>query len=106
MRKKASKKGKYPDDAAELIRYIEKLGLNIHRVLISGNHEYIKTAPQASVNIISCPTWGLPLAKKMLEKFNTPYVNQAIPIGIEATANWINELAKATGKIEEAKKAY
>ena len=93
---------KYPDDASELTRMVEALGLKVHRILISGNHEYIKSAPQASVNVISCPTWGLPLAEKMKEKFKTPYLRHSIPIGIESTSKWIRDLASFTCKHKEA----
>jgi len=95
-------RGKYPDDAYELNRIIDALGLKVHRILISGNYDYIKSAPQASVNVISCPTWGLPLAEKMQQKFNTPYLKQSIPIGIEPTSKWIRDLADFTGKQKEA----
>ncbi|OGI22822.1 MAG: hypothetical protein A2287_03645 [Candidatus Melainabacteria bacterium RIFOXYA12_FULL_32_12] len=100
--KRMQKRGKYPDDATELVRYIEALNLKLHRVIVSGNYDYIKTAPQAKVNVISCPTWGFPLAQKMEEKFGTPYLKHAIPIGIEATSKWINELADFMNRQEEA----
>ncbi|HSA07568.1 MAG TPA: nitrogenase component 1 [Candidatus Gastranaerophilales bacterium] len=100
--KHKNRRGKYLDDASELSRLIEGIGLDIHRILISGAYDYIKTAPQAKVNIISCPTWGIPLAKRMEERFNTPYIEQCIPIGIEPTEKWIMELAKFTGKTKEA----
>lgn len=102
--KKKKKRGKYPDDAQELVRCIESIGLNVHRVLISGDIDYIKTAPEAQVNVISCPTWGLPLAKKMQEKFNIPYLKHSVPTGIESTCRWIRDLAYFTGKTEEAEK--
>lgn len=95
-------RGKYPDDASELTRIIESLGLKIHRILISGNYDYIKSAPQSSVNVISCPTWGLPLAKKMREKFNTPYLKHSVPIGIESTSRWIRDLAFFTNRQKQA----
>lgn len=95
-------RGKYPDDASELTRMVEEIGLKIHRILISGNHDYIKSAPQAAANVISCPTWGLPLAKKMKEKFNTPYLPHSVPIGIEPTSKWIRDLASFTGKEKDA----
>jgi len=95
-------RGKYPDDASELTRMIEGIGLKINRILISGNYDYIKSAPQASVNVISCPTWGLPLAEKMNEKFKTPYLKNSIPIGIKSTSKWIKDLADFTGKQHEA----
>ncbi len=90
---KRCKKSDYPDDSSELGRMIEGIGLKIHRVLMSGGYEYVKTSPQAAVNVISCPTWGLPLAIRMKEKFDTPYINQAIPTGIEPTKNWLMDLA-------------
>ncbi len=95
-------RGKYPDDASELARIVEALGLKVNRILVSGNYDYIKSAPQAAVNVISCPTWGLPLAKKMKEKFNTPYLRHCIPIGINPTSKWIRELAEFAGKQQEA----
>jgi len=101
-RKKKQCRGKYPDDAFELTRYIEALGLKPHRVMISGNHEYIKTAPQAKINVISCPTWGLPLAKKMRERFGTQYLKHSVPTGIESTARWIRDLAHLTNRHEQA----
>jgi len=102
-KKKCGKnRGKYPDDASELVRMVESIGLKIHRILLSGNHDYIKTAPQAKVNIISCPTWGIPMAKRMKEKFGTEYVYQCIPMGIEPVKKWITELAGLTGKKIEA----
>jgi len=94
-------RGKYPDDASELTRMIEAIGLKINRILISGNYDYIKSAPHAAVNVISCPTWGLPLAEKMKEKFNTPYLRHSIPIGIEPTSKWVRDLASFTGKQKE-----
>ncbi|MEI7473931.1 MAG: nitrogenase component 1 [bacterium] len=100
--KKKKKRGKYPDDAQELVRYIEALGLNIHRVLISGDYEYIKTAPEALVNVISCPTWGLPLAKTMKDMFDTPYLPHSVPTGIESTCRWIRDLAYFTDTVDEA----
>ena len=98
----AKSRGKYPDDSSELTRMIKSLGLDVHRILISGNIDYIKSAPQAAVNVISCPTWGIPLAEKMHEKFNTPYLSHSVPIGIESTSRWIRDLACFTKKQKEA----
>ncbi len=101
-KKKCKNRRKYKDDASELARFVEGIGLQVHRVLVSGNHDYIKTAPQAMVNVISCPTWGFPLAKKMEEQFGVPYIKQCIPIGIEPSKKWVMELAKFTNKQQEA----
>ncbi|NLF83073.1 MAG: hypothetical protein GX568_03700 [Candidatus Gastranaerophilales bacterium] len=93
---------KYPDDSAELARMIEGVGLKVHRILISGNYDYIKTAPQAKLNVISCPTWGIPMAKRMKERFGTDYIYRCIPIGIDATKSWIMELATRTDRQDTA----
>ncbi len=97
-----SRRGKYPDDASELARLVESIGLKVHRILISGTYDYIKTAPMAKTNVINCPTWGIPLAKRMKEKFGTEYMPHCIPIGIEPTKKWLMELAKFTNKQERA----
>lgn len=100
--KTCKNRGKYPDDTVELTRLIEEIGLNVHRILIAGTHEYIRTAPMAKVNVINCPTWGIPLAERMKEKFGMPYIRQCIPIGIKPTEKWVMELAKHTEKEKEA----
>ncbi len=93
---------RYPDDADELGRLIEALGLRLHRVLTSGDYDYIRTAPEAAVNTFSCPTWSYPLARAMKERFGTPFLRHAIPTGFGATARWVRELAEFSGREEEA----
>jgi len=88
----------------ELVRYVKKLGLIPHRVLISGSYDYIRTAPEAQVNALNCPTFGYPMAWAMEEKFGTPYLRHALPIGVKATENWIRELAKFSGREEEGER--
>ncbi|TAK34022.1 MAG: hypothetical protein EPO21_11010 [Chloroflexota bacterium] len=93
---------RYPTDAHELARYVEALGLTVHRVLMSGRYEYVRSAPEAAVNVNNCPAWGYPLGHAMEQKFGTPMLNHAFPIGIEATKRWIYELADFTGRTNEA----
>jgi nitrogenase molybdenum-iron protein alpha/beta subunit len=92
----------YLDEATELTKYIEALDLKLHRVLISGGPKYIKTASEASVNMISCPTWGYPIAEKMHEQFEIPFGRHSIPVGFSATARWITELAQMTNRQDKA----
>lgn len=96
----------YPSDSEEMARLIEGLGLRVHRVLFAsgGDYDYVRTAPQAALNTIDCGTWGFPLARRMQEKFGTPYVYHELPLGIEATSRWLRDLAKMTGREEEAEK--
>lgn len=92
----------YPDDAQELARNIDALGLKLHRVLTSGDYDYIRTAPEAGVNAFSCPTWSYPLARAMKAKFGTPHLRHANPTGFESSAAWVRELATFTGRQERA----
>lgn len=93
----------YLDEATELTKYIEALGLKLHRVLISGGPKYIRTATEATVNMISCPTWGYPIAEQMLDKFFVPFGRHAIPMGFASTRKWIMQLAGLTGRHQIAK---
>ncbi len=95
-------KRNYPSNADELGRTIEALGLRVHRALLGGDYEYIRTAPEAAVNVIDCPGWGYPLAEKMKELFGTPYLPHGKPIGVECTIRWINDLANFMGVKNEA----
>jgi nitrogenase molybdenum-iron protein alpha/beta subunit len=92
----------YLDEGTELKQYIEALGLKLHRVLISGGHKYITTASEASINMISCPTWGYPIAEKMFERFITPYGRHSIPMGLESTNKWVRELGTLTKQQKKA----
>ena len=93
----------YLDEATELTKYIEALDLKLHRVLISGGPKYIKTASQASVNMISCPTWGYPIAQQMFKHYSVPYGRHCIPMGFQSTKKWVLELATLTNRQTEAK---
>ncbi len=95
---------KYPGDASELSRLVEGLGLRVHRMLNSGDYDYVRTAAEAGVNAINCPTWGYPLARKMEKRFGTPWLKQAMPCGLKTTGRWLRELAAATGRQEQAER--
>ena len=94
----------YPSDVDELGRIVEGIGLKVHRVLLAsgGDYDYIRTAPEAAVNIISCGTWGFPQAFLMKERFGTQYVYNELPLGLESTDALVRDLAKLTGKEKEA----
>ncbi|MBI2916452.1 MAG: hypothetical protein HYY01_00515 [Chloroflexi bacterium] len=93
---------KYPGDATELSRLVGGLGLRVHRMLNSGDYDYVRTAPEAALNAINCPTWGYPLARQMEKQFGTHWLKQAMPCGLGSTARWLRGLAQATGRQEQA----
>ncbi|MDA8211583.1 MAG: hypothetical protein M0021_06870 [Clostridia bacterium] len=91
-------------DTLELVRYVEALGLKVHRVLLGGDYNYIRSAPQAAANILHFPTLGYPLALEMKKAFGTPYLPQARPIGVEVTGRYIRDLGEFFNRREEAEK--
>jgi nitrogenase molybdenum-iron protein alpha/beta subunit len=95
---------KYPTDSHELVSYITGMGLKLHRVLMSGGYEYVRTAPEAAINAHNCVSWGHPLGLAMEEKFGTKMMHHAFPIGVEATKRWIMELAEAANKVDNARR--
>ncbi|MBI4301962.1 MAG: hypothetical protein HY664_05105 [Chloroflexi bacterium] len=95
---------KYPADVEELGRYIEALGLKVHRALIGGDYDYVRTAPEVAANVICSGSWGFPLAIKMKEKFGTPYIPGSMPLGVEASSLWIRDLARFFGREERGEK--
>lgn len=103
---KCARPHNYPSETEEMAKYMEAMGLRVHRVLLAsgGGYDYIRTAPEAGVNTIACGTWGFPLAERMKERFGTPYVYHELPLGIEACSRWLRDLGKATGREEEAEK--
>lgn len=95
---------KYPTDADELTRYIEALGLRLHRVIFSGDLDYHRTAPEAGVNTIACCTRGLTMSKAMQKLFGTPYLKHNLIFGVEITKKWVMDLANFAGRQEKAER--
>lgn len=83
---------------------IEGIGLKLHRYLNAGNYDYIRSAPEAAVNVIHTAMWGYPLAKAMEEKFGTPWLKRQLPMGFERTRGWVMDLAEFMGRQEEAER--
>lgn len=86
-----------PTDTHEMARLVEAMGLKVHRALMSGDYEYIRTAPEAAVNTHACVAWGHPMAKVMEQKFGTPWMKHGRTIGVDCTIRWMKELASFMG---------
>lgn len=78
-------------------RLIEGMGLQVHVVFSSDPYRRLRRAPEAAINTLTCASYSLPLARVMQEKFGTPYVNLAQPLGPVCTAQWVRLLGEATG---------
>jgi len=79
--------------------YFDKLGIKLNCVLISGCtlHE-IKKVPEASLNISMCEASGVEPCELMENRFNIPFLHENLPLGVNATANYLQEICKKLDK--------
>ncbi|MBI2305309.1 MAG: nitrogenase component 1 [Chloroflexi bacterium] len=98
--------GYFSDDSnlEEIERLIKELGLHIRCVFTSGTTlEDIQRASQASLGVLLCEPAASSIAHTMKERWGVPYVghDSLAPYGFEATATWLREIARATGREKE-----
>ncbi len=94
----------FVNDSEEMGRLIEAMGLKVHCVIAGDSYDEIRTAPGSAVNTITCASYGIPLAKAMEEKFGTPFVPLAQPLGPVSTSAWLRMLGQLTEHQEEAER--
>ena len=83
-------------DTFELKRMLSHIGVSVHAVLTADcTVSEIENAPRAALNICMYPyDWGVVVAERMKECFNTPYVADHVPIGFRESAAWLEEIAQ------------
>ena len=91
-------------DAEEMGRRVETLGLRVHRVVPGDRLEELRDAAAAALNVVTCASNGMPLAYGMEQRFGTPYIPLAQPLGPESTAKWLRMVGDFTGRREEAER--
>lgn len=74
-------------------KYLQRIGIDVN-VAFTGDSSYqkLKTAPEASLNIIQCAGSMYYLAGKMQELYNIPYMQISF-LGLEDTANSLRKIA-------------
>jgi len=84
----------YMGDVAEIRRMLESMGLEVGCMLCAGSTvDEIRALPQAALNIVVNPEFGLQTARHLQERFSTPYyVCDPVPIGFEATERMAREV--------------
>jgi nitrogenase molybdenum-iron protein beta chain len=81
-------------DLEEIKRLVESLGLKCNVFFTPGEtFDSILSAPSAALNIVFSRVWGVDFADKFEERHGTPYWVTDLPIGPEATDNFLRELA-------------
>lgn len=86
-------------DVAELKRMLALGGLEVGCVFCGGgNFAQIAAMPEAALNIVIHPEYGLKTAEYLKERYETPYyVCDGPPIGFSATERFLREVCALTG---------
>jgi nitrogenase molybdenum-iron protein beta chain len=85
-------------DLEEIKKLLTDIGLEVNTFFTPDQtFENITSAPSASLNIVLSRVWGVELAEKFEEKHGTPYLVTDLPIGPEATDNFLKEIAERFG---------
>ncbi|MDR2042832.1 MAG: hypothetical protein LBQ15_00380 [Clostridium sp.] len=82
-------------DLEEIKRLLESLGLRVNTFFTPDQtFENITSAPAAACNIVLSRVWGVELAEKFEERHGTPFWVTDLPIGPEATDQFLAEAAE------------
>ncbi|AFS79167.1 nitrogenase molybdenum-iron protein alpha subunit NifD [Gottschalkia acidurici 9a] len=89
-------------DETELIRLLEKLGLEV-RVLPCYSHpDDFQDMLDAALNVSICATHDDYFVEHLKSKYDIPFILKTIPIGIKNTNRWIRDIAEFFGLEKEA----
>lgn len=86
----------YMGDAAEMRRLLEAMGLSVVCMLCAGcTIDDVRSVPQAALNVVVNPEFGLQTARHLQKRFGTPYyVCDPPPIGFDATERMARDIAE------------
>lgn len=85
-------------DLRELRRILGLIGVRVNAVLTANaTLAEIRSMGSAALNILVCEPAGKEAAECLLEKCNTPYITEELPIGHAATHRFLEDVAEALG---------
>lgn len=79
---------------AEIERILTSIGLEVNTLF---NDKKIEDLSAASLNIVLSPWVGVKAAQKLKEKFGTPYLVNPLPVGVDETNLFLENVGKALG---------
>ncbi len=91
-------------DQKELIRLLNKLGLEVNMLPCDAHPDAFRLAPFAALSIGVCPTHDDYFMTYLKERFGVPFIGGQMPIGIRNTGIWLKQVAKFFGLEEAADK--
>ena len=89
----------FQGDLLELKRLLALCGIEVQCSLgCECSVEEIRTLPEADLNVVVDPDWGLPVAQYLEEKLGMPFVApKGLPVGFAATEALFTEICDALG---------
>ncbi len=91
---------RHRDDLVEVRRLLERLGVRVHVVApLGASAADLARLPDADFNVVMYPEIALPAATWLKKRFGMPFTS-VVPIGVQATREFIAEVAQLAGIAE------
>jgi nitrogenase molybdenum-cofactor synthesis protein NifE len=85
-------------DLQEIVRVLGLIGIKVNTVLTAdATLEEIRRLGKAALNIVLCEPAGKDAAELLQKKCGTPWVIEELPIGVDATRQFLLRVTKALG---------
>lgn len=88
-------------DEVEIERLLAKLKLKANFIPNFTTTEAIGKSSEAALTTSMCPTFSEYFAKSLEERFQVPYTQKVMPVGLDNTDLWLREIGKLLGKEDE-----
>lgn len=93
-----------PQDEDEMTRLLNALGLNVRVYAEYSNADKFRLLPQAALNVSLCNMHDDYFLSYLKETYGMPYVIHGMPVGPEATREWLVAIAEHFGLTEQAQR--
>lgn len=84
------------EDLKELVDLLGSLGVKVNLLSRFANPESIKSASKAKFSVNINKDYGDYLGKALYEKYNIPFIETSLPVGIKGTTEWLKEITSKT----------
>jgi len=91
-------------DEVEMERLLSKLDLKANFIPNFATVDGIKESSEAALTVSMCPTFSEHFAKSLQERFQIPYTQRIMPVGLDNTDLWLREIGELLGKEDEVEK--